>query len=153
MKLNEENSVRHFTTSAYIIDGDKVLLVNHKKHKMWLPTGGHIEDNETPVQAIKREIKEEAGLDIEIIESIKHAKLYSTAEILPAPYGISLHSVGDHQHMDMRYICKVQGSKNLSGSEECRWYTSEQVNSLDNCPEEVKDFMKEAIQIVKKLKR
>ncbi len=153
MKLSEQNSVRHFTATAYVIDDDKVLLVNHKKLKLWLPVGGHIEENETPIQAVKREVKEESGLDIEIFKLANHKDEYPTAEILPAPYGISLHSVGDHQHMDMRYIGKIKGSKNLSGSEECKWYTLEQVNSLDNCPEEVKDFAKDAIQIVKKLKQ
>jgi len=153
MKLSEQNSVRHFTTSACIVEGDKVLLVYHKKHKQWLPVGGHIEDNETPVQAIKREVKEEAGLDIEIIESTNHAKIYPTAEILPAPCGISLHSVGDHQHMDMRYIGRIKGSKNLNGTEECKWFTVDEIRNLDNCPEEIKDFAKDAIQIVKKVKQ
>ena len=148
MKLSDQNSVRHFTTSACIVDDDKVLLIYHKKHKLWLPVGGHIEENETPVQALKREVKEEAGLDIEIIELIKH-KSYPTAEILPAPFGISLHSVGDHQHMDMRYICKIKGSKVLNGSEECKWFTLDEIRGLDNCPDEIKDFSKEAIRIAK----
>lgn len=153
MKLSEQDSVRHFTATAYVIDDDKVLLVNHKKHKQWLPVGGHIEENETPIQAVKREVKEEAGLDIEIVKLTDHKMAYPTAEILPAPYGISLHSVGDHQHMDMRYIGRIKGNKNLNGTEECKWFTVDEIRNLDNCPEEIKDFTKDAIQIVKKLKQ
>jgi len=152
MKPSEQNPVRHFTTSACIVDGDKVLLVHHKKSKLWLPVGGHIEENETPIQAVKREVKEESGLDVEIV-GLTDYKTYPTAEILPAPYGISLHSVGDHQHMDMRYIGRIKGSKNLNGTEECRWFTLEQIRSLDDCPDEIKDFVKYAIQIVKKLRQ
>lgn len=148
MKLSEQNSVRHFTTSAYVVDDNKILLVNHKKAKKWLPPGGRIEENETPIQAVKREIKEETGLDVEIVE-LTHYKQYPTAEMLPVPYATSLHNVGDHQHMDMRYICKIKGSKISSGSEECKWYSVDEIQKLDNCPEEIKDFAKEAIKIVK----
>ncbi len=67
MKLSEQNKERHFCSTAFIVNNDKILLVNHKKLKMWLPVGGHMENNETPDQAVKREVKEETGLDIEII--------------------------------------------------------------------------------------
>ena len=153
MKLSEENSVRHFTATAYVTDGDKVLLVNHKKLKLWLPVGGHMEENETPIQAVKREVKEESGLDVEIVKPANHKDEYTAAEILPAPHGISLHSVGDHQHMDMRYIGIIKGSKILNGTEECRWFILDEIRGLKNCPEEIKDFAKEAIQIVKKVKQ
>lgn len=37
---------------------------------MWEFPGGSMEDNETPEDAVKREIKEELGIDIEIISFI-----------------------------------------------------------------------------------
>ena len=36
------------------------------KVKAWLPPGGHIENNETPVEAVKRETFEEAGIHIKL---------------------------------------------------------------------------------------
>lgn len=50
-------------------DKDEVLLLKRiGKHggETWCPPGGHIEYWETSLQAAKREVKEEAGLDIEI---------------------------------------------------------------------------------------
>jgi len=57
------------TTVGCIIEKDgKILLVlrNHEPFKdYWCLPGGHIDFGEPPEDAIKREIKEETGLDIE----------------------------------------------------------------------------------------
>ena len=48
-----------FIVDAYIVHNNSVLLILHKKLKIWLPIGGHIELNEDPDEALMREIKEE----------------------------------------------------------------------------------------------
>ena len=55
---------KHFTSTAFVLHPieDKVLLHWHNKVKAWLPPGGHIENNETPVEAVKRETFEEIGI-------------------------------------------------------------------------------------------
>ena len=154
MSLSEQDSVRHFTASSYIVDNEKVLLVNHNKLKLWLPAGGHIEANETPDQAAIREAKEETGLNVEIIRLDKRNTLsYPRTEVLQMPYVITLQNIGDHHHIDMQYICRIKGSKNLNGSEECKWFTVTEVKELENCPPEIKEFAEDAIRIVKNLKQ
>ncbi|PLX15328.1 MAG: hypothetical protein C0601_13185 [Candidatus Muiribacterium halophilum] len=55
---------------GYIEKDSKVLMLyrNKKKNDMheglWVAPGGHIEKNESPVEALKREIFEETGLKI-----------------------------------------------------------------------------------------
>jgi 8-oxo-dGTP pyrophosphatase MutT (NUDIX family) len=39
------------------------LLVRHKRLGTWLPVGGEIEAGETPLEAAKRELFEETGLE------------------------------------------------------------------------------------------
>ena len=41
----------------------KVLLVDHKKAQLWLPTGGHVEPNEHPKETVSRECAEELGIE------------------------------------------------------------------------------------------
>lgn len=50
---------KHFTSSLYIISlvkkEVKVLLHKHGKLGIWIGVGGHIEENENPVEAALRE--------------------------------------------------------------------------------------------------
>jgi len=43
-----------------------VFIGHHKKSGLWLFNGGHIDKNETPKQALKREIGEEWGIDMDV---------------------------------------------------------------------------------------
>ncbi len=48
-------------------ENTKVLLVDHKKAELWLPSGGHVEPNEDPKETVSREAKEELGIEAEFL--------------------------------------------------------------------------------------
>ncbi|MGD0510726.1 MAG: NUDIX domain-containing protein [Candidatus Micrarchaeaceae archaeon] len=52
---------KHLVSYFLLIDKKRrsLLLVDHIKAQLWLPTGGHVEINEDPRNTVKREIKEE----------------------------------------------------------------------------------------------
>lgn len=67
LKFFNYNMKTDLVIAGYIIHQNKVLLIHHRKLNLWLPVGGHIDENETPDQALLREIKEEISIDVEIL--------------------------------------------------------------------------------------
>ena len=64
---------------AFIIDNHKLLILKREPKEVhlpniWEPPGGRINPGEDPIEGVKRETKEETGLDIEIIHplNIRH---------------------------------------------------------------------------------
>ena len=104
---------RHFTATAFVVHDGHVALHWHPKVKAWLPPGGHINDNEDPVQAVLREIEEETGLKAEVVALGPRLELDYPAQVAP-PLTIMVEDIhdldqGHHQHIDMIYICRPSG--------------------------------------------
>ena len=57
---------------AAIMRGEKILLIKHQEHKngraYWVLPGGGIENGETEVQCVRREVQEETNLEIKVVE-------------------------------------------------------------------------------------
>ncbi len=58
---------KHLVSYFVLFDEEsrKVLLVDHKKALLWLPSGGHVETDEDPKETVKRECLEELGIQAE----------------------------------------------------------------------------------------
>lgn len=65
------------TVGVYIFDRDgKLMLAGSPKWEgMFIPAGGHIDYGETWVEAAKREVREETGLEVDKVELITAANL------------------------------------------------------------------------------
>ena len=126
---------KHFTATAYIISSGKVLLLFHNKIQKWLPPGGHLERNETPPMAARREVLEETGLEIEWISQENLWIDRWNAKSLERPYLCLLENIPahgntpEHQHIDFIYIAKPIGGALLSDPL-IRWFSLEEVLSL-----------------------
>jgi len=116
---------RHFTSTGFLVRDGRVLLVNHRKLRMWLPFGGHIEPGEDPVEALHREAREETGFEIEIVAERPEIN-QRWLHVLPAPETILLEDIEpDHVHIDLIYFVRpVGGAQRLAASEhtEMRWF-------------------------------
>jgi 8-oxo-dGTP pyrophosphatase MutT (NUDIX family) len=55
----------HLVSYFLLIDHGRssVLLVDHRKAGLWLPTGGHVEPGEHPAATVRREVREELGIE------------------------------------------------------------------------------------------
>ncbi len=54
---------KHLIAYFVVVDGDHVLLVDHINAGLWLPTGGHVEPAEHPRDTVRREVREELGIE------------------------------------------------------------------------------------------
>ncbi len=83
----------HLVSYFVVIDFSqkKILLVDHNKARLWLPTGGHVEPNEHPRDTVKREILEELGIEANfILDSPLFATVTKTVGSTPVHTDVSL---------------------------------------------------------------
>ncbi len=52
---------KHLVSYFAVVDGQHILLVDHKNAQLWLPAGGHVEPGEHPRTTVARELLEELG--------------------------------------------------------------------------------------------
>ncbi|MFA5751359.1 MAG: NUDIX domain-containing protein [Candidatus Paceibacterota bacterium] len=129
-----------FTVEVFIVYKDKVLLRMHDKHKIWLSVGGHIELDEDPIEAGIREVKEEVGLDVEIIGEKPPLEDEIDYKHLISPRYLSTHYVKEsHRHIVLIYFAKAFTDKVAEAKEEhergeSRWVSMEELKEMDLRP-------------------
>ncbi len=123
--------------SGYLVKDNKVLLVHHKKFNKWTPPGGHIEENETPADAVIREWKEETSLNVEVVSAYENGfKEDSNCSPMPLPFQIGLYREDfDVPHIGYFFFIKVIDNKYELKHQEAealgiKWYTLEEIKSL-----------------------
>ena len=152
-------NIRHFTATGFIVHDNHVLLHWHNKVKEWLPPGGHIEENEDPMQAVIREIYEETNLNVTVVPT-HPAIQFNYPEQVHAPVTIMIEDIDDpidgfHQHIDMIYYCKLTDPQQKM--ENWVWVSQDQLmkkrklgsgNQYKSPPKDVREIGIHAIQTV-----
>lgn len=129
---------RDFTASAYILNENLVLLLWHPKLQKWLPPGGHLEKDETPDEAVRREVLEETGLNIELITQENLFIQESNARSIPRPYLCLLENIPAykdtpfHQHIDFIFVAKALNPEALISHEgmTLKWFSEKEIELL-----------------------
>jgi ADP-ribose pyrophosphatase YjhB (NUDIX family) len=149
-----------FTVEVFIVHKNRVLLRMHDKYKKWMSVGGHIELHEDPIEAAYREVKEEVGLDVELVGNPEIKGLLDRSKELIPPVALNRHpsEKPGHEHVTFVYFARVNSQTNLSGqarahlqaklavmpviramyqddkSEECKWCSREEIERMDLWP-------------------
>lgn len=129
-----------YCVEIFIVYKNKVLLRMHDKYKIWLSVGGHIELDENPIEAAIREVKEEVGLNIEILDSKKLPEKEFDYESLLVPRYLGSHTVNDtHKHIVFVYFAKadsdgISDSKMEHERTKTCWATKEELEKMNLRP-------------------
>jgi len=106
--------INHFTATGFVFnEQNEILMIKHKKLGVWLPPGGHIDENELPCEAVLREIHEETGVKASIVTVAHDIGIPTHSCELPLPMQVLLEDIdgnGLHNHIDMIYLCRAEVS-------------------------------------------
>ena len=91
----------HITAGCFIVSGDQLLLHHHRRLDRWLQMGGHVDGDESALDAALREAREESGLG-------------DLALVVDAIFDVDVHFIPagkgepDHRHFDVRYLARTE---------------------------------------------
>lgn len=103
----------HFTGSAWLVsaDGQRALLMHHRKLGRWLQPGGHA-DGDTDLAAVAlKEAQEESGLPALRLED---GRIFDLDRHWIPERG----QVPGHWHFDVRYVVRCTGSERFTANAE-----------------------------------
>jgi 8-oxo-dGTP diphosphatase len=115
-----------YVVGAVIMENGKILCAQRGKTKTlplkWEFPGGKIEDNETPQEALRREINEEMQCKIEIGDLVEHA-------VYEYDFGIV--------HLTTFSCRLIEGTPVLTEHVSIKWLYTNELLSLDWAPADI----------------
>ena len=129
---------RAFSVAVYARRGSRVLVIEHRRLKTWLPIGGELEPGETPLEAARRELREETGLVAEFC-----ALANALDGVPPGLIGYEEHDAGSKgTHMNFVFVADVAPDAEVVPNDEFgawRWVDRAELEQLAS-PLNVRQF-------------
>ena len=133
----------HFTSTGLVFNENReILMIKHKKQGLWLPPGGHVDENELPCKAVVREVFEETNIVVQVLSSVPGLDLSEKAQKeLPLPLRIIY--VDGAGHIDLLYLCRAVNIDYIPNKNEIDgigWFSPEEAMKLDTYEEYIKSI-------------
>lgn len=117
-----DGKVRHYSVGALIVLNDKYLLIERAIPPFgFAGVAGHIDEGETPEQALRHEVEEEVGL-----------KITGSKLIFEEMIDWNWCNDGVTGHYWYVYQCSVEGDikRNYRETKSAEWYSKERIKDL-----------------------
>ncbi len=129
---------RAFSVAIYARRGAEVLVIEHRRLQTWLPIGGELEPGETPLEAARRELREETG----IVGTFR--PLVGALDGVPSGLiGYEEHPAGSKGlHMNFVFVAEVAANDEVTPNDEFsnwRWVDRASLEQLES-PLNVRQF-------------
>ncbi len=96
---------RHLTVDGFVVHEGRVALHWHRKNRMWLPAGGHLEPGEDPLSAALREIREEFSVEAEVMRLAPRVDYEGGPAQIEPPFTIL--DCLPESHISLVYFCRL----------------------------------------------
>ena len=112
-----------FVTAAIIVDQGKILVAQRMERDsqglLWEFPGGKVREEEEPREALRRELMEELGIEVEVGAMVE----------------VIYHVYPEYPILLLIYCCKIQkGTPKPLGCQDLRWVDREALKRLDMLP-------------------
>jgi len=139
-----------FTVEVFIVSQGTILLHMHQKLGKWMSIGGHIELDEDPIEACHREVKEEMGIDIDLVSTSDAIDFSDGPRERGAPQFLNRNPITDeHEHITLVYFARPRTTELVpeDGVERWHWFTREELEqNSDDVPEDIRWYALKAIE-------
>ena len=139
IRYKENNHQFHYRTSAIIYNKDKtkILLFKSSNRDFYMLPGGKVNELESSEDALKREVKEETGLEISIIDFKCFSECVVTDKEMTYQQVEAIYEASYNDEINNDEFNGLEGNWILF-----KWFN---INDLDNVliePKEIKDILK-----------
>lgn len=122
-----------WTVTVFIVHKLRVLIRYNNNYNLWLGVGGHIELDEDPIQAGKRECMEEVGLDVSMAGETEYISDTEGRLNIPPPQFMNRHNVDKiHEHIDSIYFGTSESNVVIPEKETDSWHWLTRVEVLEH---------------------
>jgi 8-oxo-dGTP pyrophosphatase MutT (NUDIX family) len=136
-------TIKHPTASVFLfaptLSGWQLGLIQHPRFRRWMLPGGHVEPEENPAETARREVKEETGLQAELLVCPRLATPGRIdQQVVPPPLWILEEDVpperrqpSDHIHIDFLYAATTCiGTPRVTGELRLGWFSPDELDGL-----------------------